>query len=116
MNNFILDTKMNKRDLNFNCLQVNNAIMYLADELGKYLFGKGEDDFQIEWIDWEDDCLHYNFTINDEYFNIDEAYTILWYKIPKEMVFEYKEMQADPNKEKINIKNFYTKKKRVKEN
>lgn len=65
-------------------------------------------------IDWEDDCLHYNLQINDDYRNIDEIYTALWYDIPKKILFEYKEESfayALRKETFINLKNFYFMKK-----
>lgn len=61
-------------------------------------------------IDWEDDCLHYNLKINDDYRNIDEIYTALWVDIPKKIVFEYKEKSLESAYKKepfMNLKNFY---------
>lgn len=94
-------------DLNMNCLTLNNAILYTADEFWKKYYW---DDFQMVRIDWEDDCLHYNLQINDEYRNIDEIYTALWYDIPKKILFEYKEKSLESAYKKepfMNLKNFY---------
>lgn len=94
-------------DLNMDCLQVNNAILYMVNSFWlKYYW----DDFQMVWIDWEDDCLHYNLQINDDYRNIDEIYTALWYDIPKKILFEYKEKSLESAYKKepfMNLKNFY---------
>ena len=98
-------------DLNMNCLTLNNAILYTADEFWKKYYW---DDFQMVRIDWEDDCLHYNLQINDEYRNIDEIYTALWYDIPKKILFEYKEESfayALKKETFMNLKNFYLLKK-----
>ena len=89
------------------CLQVNNAITRLVDKFWKKYYNG---DFQIQRIDWEDDCLHYNLQINDDYWNIDEIYTALWYDMPKKIVFEYKDEAVDHALRKetfINLKNFY---------
>lgn len=89
------------------CLQVNNAITWLVDKFAKTYYW---DDFQIQWIDWEDDCLHYNLKINDDYRNIDEIYTALRYNIPKEILFKYYEERLDKAIKKetfMNLKNFY---------
>lgn len=93
------------------CLQVNNAITRLVDRFAKTYYWE---DFQIQRIDWENDCLHYNLQINDEYRNIDEIYTALWYDIPKKIVFEYKEKSLESAYKKepfMNLKNFYFMKK-----
>lgn len=94
-------------ELNMDCLQVNNAILYMVNSFWlKYYW----DDFQMVRIDWEDDCLHYNLQINDEYRNIDEIYTALWYDIPKKILFEYKEKSLESAYKKepfMNLKNFY---------
>ena len=99
------------KDYCMECLQVNNAITRLVDSFWKKYYNG---DFQIQWIDWEDDCLHYNLQINDEYRNIDEIYTALWYDIPKKILFEYKEESfayALRKETFINLKNFYLMKK-----
>ena len=93
-------------ELNLNCLQVNSAIAYLVDNFWKRYY---KDDFQIVWIDWRDEDLHFNLQINDEYRNIDEIYTALWFDIPKKVLFDYYEARL--NGEKINLKNFYLMKK-----
>lgn len=95
------------KNLNMNCLTLNNSILYTADEFWKKYYW---DDFQMVRIDWEDDCLHYNFKMNDDYWNIDEVYTALWYDIPKKILFEYKEESLDHALRKetfMNLKNFY---------
>ena len=95
------------KDLNMNCLTLNNAILYTADEFWKKYYW---DDFQMVRIDWEDDCLHYNLQINDDYRNIDEIYTALRYDIPKKILFEYKEKSLESAYKKepfMNLKNFY---------
>lgn len=94
-----------------NCLQVNDAITRLVDFFWKKYYNG---DFQIQRIDWEDDCLHYNLQINDDYRNIDEIYTALWYDIPKKILFKYYDERLDKAlKHEVmpNLKNFYLMKK-----
>lgn len=95
------------QDLNINCLQVNNAIAYLVNDFWcKYYW----DDFQIKRIDWEDDCLHYNLQINDDYWNVDEIYTALWYNIPKKILFKYLDERLDKalkSEPMMNLKNYF---------
>lgn len=98
--------EMNK-DYCMECLQVNNAITRLVDSFWKKYYNG---DFQIQRIDWEDDCLHYNLQINDEYRNIDEIYTALWYDIPKKILFKYYDERLDKalkHEVMSNLKNFY---------
>ena len=99
------------KDYCMECLQVNNAITRLVDKFAKTYYWE---DFQIQRIDWEDDCLHYNLQINDDYRNIDEIYTALWYDIPEKILFEYKDESVDHAIRKetfMNLKNFYLMKK-----
>lgn len=109
---FISLLKMNKqKDYCMECLQVNNAITRLVDKFAKTYYW---DDFQIQRIDWEDDCLHYNLQINDDYWNIDEIYTALRYDIPKEILFKYYDERLDKalkHETMPNLKNFYLMKK-----
>jgi len=95
------------KDLNMNCLTLNNSILYMTNEFWlKYYW----DDFQMVRIDWEDDCLHYNLQINGDYRNIDEIYTALWYDIPKKILFKYYDERLDKAIKKetfMNLKNFY---------
>ena len=100
-----------KEDYCMECLQVNNAITRLVDKFAKTYYWE---DFQIQRIDWEESELHYNLKINDEYRNIDEIYTALWYDIPKKILFEYKEKSLESAYKKepfMNLKNFYFMKK-----
>lgn len=93
------------------CLQVNNAITRLVDTFWKKYYNW---DFQISWIDREDDCLHYNLQINDDYWNIDEIYTALWFDIPKKILFKYYDERLDKalkHETMPNLKNFYFMKK-----
>ena len=95
------------KDLNMNCLTLNNSILYMTNEFWlKYYW----EDFQIQRIDREDDCLHYNLQINDDYRNIDEIYTALWYNIPEKILFKYLDERLDKAlKHEVmpNLKNFY---------
>ena len=96
---------MNK-EYNVECLQVNSAITRLVDSFWKKYYW---DDFQIEWIDREENELHYNLQINDEYWNIDQIYTALWFDVSKKILFEYKEQEFEKavNKEDfMNLKTF----------
>ena len=89
------------------CLQVNNAITRLVDKFWKKYY---DWDFQIQRIDWEDDRLHYNLQINDDYLNIDEIYTALWYDIPKKILFKYYDERLDKAlKHEVmpNLKNYF---------
>ena len=103
---------MNKqKDYCMECLQVNNAITRLVDKYAKTYYWE---EFQIQRIDWEDDCLHYNLQINDDYWNIDEIYTALWFDIPKKILFKYYDERLDKAlKHEVmpNLKNFYLMKK-----
>ena len=92
-------------DYNMNCLQVNNAITWMADEFWKKYYG----DYRIVWIDRREEDLHYNLQVNDDFRNIDEIYTALRFDIPEKVLFDYK--KASLNGEKINLKNFYLMKK-----
>ena len=95
------------KDYCMECLQVNNAITRLVDSFWKKYYNG---DFQIQWVDWEDDCLHYNLQINDDYWNIDEVYTALWFDIPKKILFKYYDERLDKAlKHEVmpNLKNFY---------
>ena len=93
------------------CLQVNNALERMVDRFAKKYYWE---DFQREWIDWRDEDLHYNLQINDDFRNIDEVYTALWFDIPKKILFEYKEKSLESAYKKepfMNLKNFYFMKK-----
>lgn len=92
------------------CLQVNNAITRLVDKFWKKYY----DEYRLEWVDWREEDLHYNFEINQDYWNIDEVYTALWYDIPEKILFEYKEKSLESAYKKepfMNLKNFYFMKK-----
>ena len=98
---------MGNKELSMECLQVNNAITWMADKFAKTYYWE---DFQIQWIDWEDDCLHYNLQINDEYRNIDEIYTALWYDIPKKILFKYYDERFEKSlkhETMPNLKNYF---------
>lgn len=90
---------------------LNDSIEKLVSEFAlKYYW----EDAHIIRTDREIDCLHYNLQINDDYWNIDEIYTALWYNIPKKILFEYKEQSVDHAIRKgtfMNLKNFYLMKK-----
>lgn len=48
--------------------------------------------------------------MNDDYWNIDEVYTALWFDIPEKILFEYKEKSLESSYKKepfMNLKNFY---------
>lgn len=95
------------KDYCMECLQVNNAITRLVDKYAKTYYWE---DFQIQWIDWEDDCLHYNLQINDDYRNIDEIYTALWYNIPEKILFKYLDERLDKalkHETMPNLKNYF---------
>ena len=95
------------KDYCMECLQVNNAITWLVDSFWKEYYNG---DFKIQRIDWEDDCLHYNLQINDDYRNIDEIYTALWYNIPEKILFKYLDERLDKalrHETFMNLKNFY---------
>lgn len=94
------------KDYCMECLQVNNAITRLVDKFWKKYY----DEYRLEWVDWREEDLHYNFKMNDDYWNIDEVYTALWYDIPKKILFEYKEKSLESAYKKepfMNLKNFY---------
>lgn len=92
------------------CLQVNNAITRLVDKFWKKYY----DEYRLERIDWREEDLHYNFKMNDDYWNIDEVYTALWYDIPEKILFKYLDERLDKAlKHEVmpNLKNFYLMKK-----
>lgn len=89
------------------CLQVNNAITRLVDKFWKKYYGEY---FEIKWVEREDSTLHYNLQINDDYWNIDEIYTALWYDIPEKILFKYLDERLDKalkHETMPNLKNFY---------
>ena len=99
------------------CLQVNNAITRLVDKFWKKYY---DWDFKMSRVERQDEELHYNFEINQDYWNIDEVYTALWFDIPEDILHEWKEYSLDyyirEVKKKnpdpfINLKNFYLMKK-----
>ena len=95
------------KELNMNCLTLNNSILYLVDEFWKKYYG---DDFQMSRVERQDEELHYNFEMNQGYWNIDEVYTALWYDIPKKILFKYYDERLDKAlKHEVmpNLKNFY---------
>jgi len=105
------------KDLNMNCLTLNNAILYLVDEFWKKYY---DWEFQMSRVEWQDEELHYNFEMNQDYWNIDQVYTALWFDIPEDILFEWKEYSLDyytreVKKKKpdpfMNLKNFYFMKK-----
>lgn len=94
-------------DYNRNCLMLNDSIEKLVNEFTLKYYGE---DAHIIRIDWEIDCLHYNLQVNDEYRNIDEIYTAMWYDIPKKILFQYYEERFEKaiKKEVMpNLKSFY---------
>jgi hypothetical protein len=96
---------------NRNCSMLNDSIYILVNS---FVLKYYEEDAHVIRIDCDNDCLHYNLQINDEYRNIDEIYTALWYDIPKKILFEYKEESfayALRKETFINLKNFYLMKK-----
>ena len=94
-------------DYNRNCLMLNDSIDKLVNEFTlKYYW----EDAYIIRTDWDIDCLHYNLQINDEYRNIDEIYTAMWYNIPEKILFKYLDERLDKAlKHEVmpNLKNFY---------
>lgn len=86
---------------------LNDSIYILVSEFTLKYY---EENAHVIRIDCDNDCLHYNLQINDDYWNIDEIYTALWYNIPEKIVFEYKEESVDHAIRKetfMNLKNFY---------
>ena len=97
---------MNK-DYCMECLQVNNAITRLVDKFWKKYY---DWEFKMSRVERQDEELHYNFEMNQDYWNIDEVYTALWFDIPKKILFEYKEKSLESAYKKepfMNLKNFY---------
>lgn len=98
-------------EYNRNCLMLNDSIDKLVNEFALVYYWK---DAHIIRIDWDIDCLHYNLQINDDYWNIDEIYTALRYKISKKILFKYLDERLDKAlKHEVmpNLKNFYFMKK-----
>lgn len=98
-------------DYNRNCLMLNDSIDILVNEFTLKYYGE---DAHIIRIDWDIDCLHYNLQVNDDYRNIDEIYTALWYNIPEKILFKYLDERLDKalrHEVMPNLKNFYLMKK-----
>ena len=99
------------KDYCMECLQVNNAITRLVDKFWKKYY---DWDFKMSRVERQDEELHYNFEMNQDYWNIDEVYTALWYDIPKKILFKYLDERLDKAlKHEVmpNLKNFYFMKK-----
>lgn len=96
-------------ELNLNCIQVNNAITWLVDEFGKRYY----DEYRLEWIDRREEELHYNFKMNDDYWNIDQVYTALRFDMPGEVIHKYKEyeLKVKEGETCMNLRSFYFMKK-----
>lgn len=94
-------------EYNRNCLMLNDSIEKLVSEFAlKYYW----EDAHIIRIDWRMEELHYNFEINQYYWNIDEAYTALRYDIPEKILFKYYDERLDKaikHETMPNLKNFY---------
>lgn len=98
-------------EYNRNCLMLNDSIDKLVNEFTLKYYGE---DAHIIRIDWDIDCLHYNLQVNDDYRNIDEIYTALWYNIPEKILFKYLDERLDKalrHETMPNLKNFYFMKK-----
>ena len=94
-------------DYNRNCSMLNDSIYILVNE---FVLKYYEEDAHVIRIDCDNDCLHYNLQVNDDYWNIDEIYTALWYNIPEKILFKYLDERLDKAlKHEVmpNLKNFY---------
>lgn len=94
-------------DYNRNCLMLNDSIDKLVNEFTLKYYGE---DAHIIRTDREIDCLHYNLQINDDYWNIDEIYTAMWYNIPEKILFKYLDERLDKAlKHEVmpNLKNYF---------
>ena len=80
------------KDYNRNCLMLNDSIYILVNE---FVLKYYEEDAHVIRIDCDNDCLHYNLQINDDYWNIDEIYTALRYNIPEKILFKYLDDRLD---------------------
>lgn len=88
------------------CLQVNNAITRLVDKFWKKYYNE----YKLEWVERREEDLHYNFKMNDDYWNIDEVYAALWYNIPEKILFKYLDERLDKafkSEPMINLKNYF---------
>lgn len=95
------------KDYNRNCLMLNDSIDKLVNEFALVYYGE---DAHIIRIDRDIDCLHYNLQINDDYRNIDEIYTAMWYNIPEKILFKYLDERLDKalrHEVMPNLKNYF---------
>lgn len=67
-------------------------------------------------IDHESDWLHYNWCIGDDYWNVDDMYTALWYGVKESDLFVWYDKKIEEWTKKAlgkeyevvpNLKNFY---------
>ena len=89
------------------CYRLNKNVELLVERFAEKYF----DDFPtITCVEEESDALKTNFYFNEDmYFNVDQMYTALWYNIPKEVLFTWRDIQCwNVSWVKMNLLNFYT--------
>lgn len=101
---------MNRKAL---CTTTNYLLNEIIIEFALQYYGDDNDKTyvpDIYLIDKDEDWIRYNFVVNDDYWNVDQAFTALWYDIPANMLFKWLSMSIEASLKDIpciSLKNFY---------
>ena len=91
------------------CLALNEFIYELCDAFtDKYYWEDADMSIIWEDVEW---MMPWPLFVNDDYFDIDEVYTAMWYNIPRKCIMQFldyrDECLYDKAKPQYNLKSFY---------